>query len=125
MIIIGEKINGAIPAVKAAIAARDAEVIRQRAIAQTQAGAHYLDCAPSTAPEVEYDAMVWLIEQIQAISELPVCIDSPNAKLLARILEEGHVHKPGMVNSVNEGGQMRNHFSPDCGHRLECAGPDL
>ena len=92
MIIIGEKINGAIPAVKAAIAARDAEVIRQRAIAQTQAGAHYLDCAPSTAPEVEYDAMVWLIEQIQAISELPVCIDSPNAKLLARILEEGHVH---------------------------------
>ena len=34
MIIIGEKINGAIPAVKAAIAARDAEVIRQRAIAR-------------------------------------------------------------------------------------------
>lgn len=104
MIIIGEKINGAIPAVKAAIAARDAEVIRQRAVMQTQAGAHYLDCAPSTAPELEYDAMVWLIGQIQAVSQLPVCIDSPNAKLLARILEEGHVRKPGMVNSVNEEG---------------------
>ena len=102
MIIIGEKINGAIPAVKQAIAARDSELIRARATAQTQAGAHFIDCAPSTAPELEYDAMVWLIDQIQAVTELPVCIDSPNAKLLARILEEGHVLKPGMVNSVNE-----------------------
>lgn len=104
MIIIGEKINGAIPSVKAAIAARDAELIRSRAIAQTQAGAHYLDCAPSTAPELEYEAMVWLIDQIQAVSDTLLCIDSPNAKLLARILEEGHVKKVGMVNSVNEEG---------------------
>ena len=104
MIIIGEKINGAIPSVKAAIAARDAELIRQRAVAQDQAGAHYLDCAPSTATELEYDAMVWLIGEIQAVSQKPLCIDSPNAKLLARILEEGHVAKPGMVNSVNEEG---------------------
>lgn len=104
MIIIGEKINGAIPSVKAAIAARDADLIRQRAIAQDLAGAHYLDCAPSTATELEYDAMVWLIGEIQAVSQKPLCIDSPNAKLLARIIEEGHVLKPGMVNSVNEEG---------------------
>lgn len=104
MIIIGEKINGAIPSVKAAIALRDAELIRSRAIAQTQAGAHYLDCAPSTATELEYDAMVWLIDQIQQVSDTPLCIDSPNAKLLARILEEDHVKKTGMVNSVNEEG---------------------
>ena len=64
MIIIGEKINGAIPSVKAAIAARDADLIRQRAIAQDLAGAHYIDCAPSTATELEYDAMVWLIGEI-------------------------------------------------------------
>lgn len=104
MIVIGEKINGAIPAVKEAIANRDAALIRQRAIAQTEAGADFIDCAPSTAPELEYDAMVWLIEQIQAVTDKPVCIDSPNARLLARILEEGHVKKPGMVNSVNEEG---------------------
>ena len=104
MIIIGEKINGAIPSVKEAIAQRNAELIRTRAVAQTQAGAHYLDCAPSTAPELEYDAMVWLIDQIQQVSDTPLCIDSPNAKLLARILEEGHVKKTGMVNSVNEEG---------------------
>lgn len=86
MIIIGEKINGAIPAVKDAIARRDAELIRQRASAQAEAGADFIDCAPSTAPELEYDAMVWLIEQIQAVTDKPICIDSPNARLLARIL---------------------------------------
>ena len=37
MIIIGEKLNGAIPAVKTAIADRDAELIRSRTAAQDQA----------------------------------------------------------------------------------------
>ena len=104
MIIIGEKINGAIPSVKQAIADRNADLIRERTIAQDQAGAHFLDCAPSTAPELEYDAMVWLIDTMQSVTDKPLCIDSPNAQLLRRILEEGHVHKAGMVNSVNEEG---------------------
>ena len=104
MIIIGEKINGAIPSVKQAIAQRDEELIRQRALAQAEAGAHFLDCAPSTATELEYDAMCWLIDTIQAVTPVPLCIDSPNARLLARILEEGRLARPGMVNSVNEEG---------------------
>lgn len=104
MIIIGEKINGAIPAVKEAIASRNADLIRQRAAAQDQAGADYIDCAPSTAPELEYDAMIWLMDLIQETTEKPLCIDSPNAKLLARVLEEGRARRPGMVNSVNEEG---------------------
>lgn len=104
MIIIGEKLNGAIPSVRAAIDERAADLIRSRAAAQDMAGAHYIDCAPSTSPEEEYEAMVWMIDQIQAVTEKPICIDSPNAKLLARILEEGRVIRPGMVNSVNEEG---------------------
>lgn len=104
MIIIGEKINGAIPSVKKAIAERDAELIKKRAIAQTEAGATFLDCAPSTDADKEYDAMVWLIDLIQGVSETPICIDSPNELLLKRIFEEGHVKRPGMINSVNEEG---------------------
>ena len=102
MIIIGEKLNGAIPSVKQAISDRDAALIQQRAIMQTEAGASFLDCAPSTVPEEEYDAMVWMIDQIQQVSQVPICIDSPNAKLLARIIQENRLNKPGMVNSVNE-----------------------
>ena len=102
MIIIGEKINGAIPSVAAAIEARDGEFIRNRASAQAAAGADFIDCAPGTATELEHDAMVWLLDQIQSVTDRPVCIDSPDAALLARILEEGRVQRPGMVNSVNE-----------------------
>ena len=104
MIIIGEKINGAIPAVKEAIEIRNPDEIKRRAIIQAEAGAHFIDCAPSTAPELEYDAMIWLIQQIKEVTELPICIDSPNAKLLARIIEEDVLGKAGMVNSVNEEG---------------------
>ena len=104
MIIIGEKINGAIPSVKQAIADRNEELIVQRTIAQANAGAHFLDCAPSTATDIEYETMVWLINLMQGAVDVPLCIDSPNAALLAQILEEGHVNKPGMVNSVNEEG---------------------
>ena len=104
MIIIGEKINGAIPSVKQAIAEKNEALIVERTLAQAAAGANFLDCAPSTATEVEYDTMVWLIGLMQGCTDVPLCIDSPNAALLARILEEGHVKRPGMVNSVNEEG---------------------
>lgn len=104
MIIIGEKINGAIPSIKEAIANHDVELIKTRAVAQAEAGAHFIDCAPSTETSIEYETMLWLIDAIQSVTDVPICIDSPNANLLARVLEEGHVKKPGMVNSVNEEG---------------------
>ena len=123
MIIIGEKINGAIPAVKEAIAARDAEAIKARALAQAAAGADFLDCAPSTATELEYDAMCWLIDVMQEAVETRLCIDSPDAQLLARILNEGRVKRPGMVNSVNEEGtKCETIFPLIAGTQWEVAG---
>lgn len=104
MIIIGEKINGAIPAVAEAIAARNDEVIRERVRKQVAAGADFIDCAASTETVLEYDAMCWLIDIIQQETDKPICIDSPDAKLLARIISEGKVKGAGMVNSVNEEG---------------------
>lgn len=104
MIIIGEKINGAIPSIKQAIAEKNEALIIERTVAQANAGADFLDCAPSTATEIEYETMIWLIGLMQSATDVRLCIDSPNAALLARILEEGHVLKPGMVNSVNEEG---------------------
>ena len=104
MIIIGEKINGAIPSIKKAIAEKNETLIKKRAIAQANAGANFIDCAPSTSTDIEYETMVWLIGLIQEVTDTPICIDSPNAQLLARILNEGHVNRPGLVNSVNEEG---------------------
>ena len=61
MIIIGEKINGAIPSIKQAISERNEALIVERTLAQAKAGANFLDCAPSTATEIEYETMLWLI----------------------------------------------------------------
>ncbi len=61
MIIIGEKINGSIPAVAEAIANRDAEFIKNRARMQDEAGATYIDCCASVPEEVEVETLKWMI----------------------------------------------------------------
>ena len=43
MIIIGEKLNGSIPSVAKAISEKDADLIRERARMQAEAGATFLD----------------------------------------------------------------------------------
>lgn len=58
MIIIGEKINGAIPKTSAAIKSRDAEYICELAIRQAEAGANYLDVCDGTEPALERDALI-------------------------------------------------------------------
>ena len=47
MIVIGEKINGSIPAVAEAIAKRDSDFIKERAKIQAAAHADYIDCCAS------------------------------------------------------------------------------
>lgn len=66
MIIIGEKINGAIPSVCAAIERRDENFILELADRQEEAGADYLDVCSGRAPELEKEDMVWLISLIQS-----------------------------------------------------------
>ena len=56
MLVIGEKINGAIPSVGEAIAKRDEAFIRNLARRQTDAGADYLDVCAGTNPDDELDA---------------------------------------------------------------------
>jgi len=108
MIIIGEKINGAIPAVGEAIAGRDESEIRRRVKIQAEAGADYIDCAASCETELEYDAMRWLIDIIESETELPISIDSPNAALLARLIGDKALSRAGIVNSVSmEGEKLR------------------
>ncbi|MFZ7119949.1 MAG: methyltetrahydrofolate cobalamin methyltransferase [Eubacteriaceae bacterium] len=99
MIIIGEKINGAIPAVKKAIAEKDVEFIRNRAIKQAEAGSDYIDVCASTAPDVEVETLKWLIDIVQDAVDTPICIDSPNPEFLKEVLP--FINKPGLINSVN------------------------
>lgn len=102
MIIIGEKINGTIPVVKKAIEERDEEFIRNRAIAQAEAGADYIDVCASTAPELEVETLKWLMDIVQDAVDKPLCIDSPNARTIEAVFE--YAKQPGLINSVSEEG---------------------
>jgi len=99
MIIIGEKINGTIPVVKKAIEERDAEFIRNRAIDQAEAGAHYLDVCAGTAPEEEVETLLWLMDIVQDAVDIPLCIDSPNPRSIEAVFK--YAKKPGIINSVS------------------------
>ncbi|EGW40656.1 methyltetrahydrofolate cobalamin methyltransferase [Desulfosporosinus sp. OT] len=102
MIIIGEKINGTIPSVKKAIEEKDEEFIRRLAIRQAEAGADYLDVCASTAPDVEVDTLLWLMDIIQDAVDTPLCIDSPNPLVIEKVFSRAK--RPGLINSVSEEG---------------------
>ncbi len=105
MIIIGEKINGSIPSVAKAIAEKDADFIKNLAIAQTQAGATYIDVCASVEDSIELEVMKWLIDLVQQVSDLPIAVDSPNAKTCVEAM--AYCNKPGLINSVSgEGDKM-------------------
>ncbi|WP_027363913.1 methyltetrahydrofolate cobalamin methyltransferase [Desulfotruncus alcoholivorax] len=102
MIIIGEKINGTIPSVKKAIAEKDEEFIRNLAVKQVEAGADYIDVCAGTAPEVEADTLKWLMDIVQGAVDKPLCIDSPNPRIIEQVFK--YAQKPGIINSVSEEG---------------------
>ena len=99
MIIIGEKINGAIPSAAQAINERNESFIRDLAIRQTDSGADYLDVCAGTAPELEKDTLLWLLDIVQDAVDTPICIDSPDPEILRDMLP--HIKKPGIINSVS------------------------
>lgn len=102
MIIIGEKINGTIPSVKEAIERKDADYIASLAVKQTEAGATYIDVCASTAPEFEIETMKWLMDIVQNATDTPLCLDSPNPRVIETVFK--YANKPGLINSISEEG---------------------
>jgi len=109
MIIIGEKINGSIPAVAEAIANRDAEFIKQRAKIQADSGATFIDCCASVPEAEEVETLHWMIDCIQEVTDLPISVDSPSAAVLAEAYK--FCKRPGLFNSVSgEGNKIDTIF---------------
>ena len=109
MIIIGEKINGFVPRTGKAIQEKDGEYIKEIAIAQSEAGADFLDCCPAT-DEGALETMKWLVDLIQEVSDTPIALDSPGADILVEAMS--YVNKPGMINSVSVAGDKIEKIFP-------------
>jgi len=99
MKIIGEKINGTRKRVAQAIAERDGRYIQTLAQKQSEAGADWLDVNAGTHPSREPEDLLWLIEQVQAVTETPLSLDSPNPKALQVALQA--VNKTPLINSIS------------------------
>ncbi|HWI54715.1 MAG TPA: methyltetrahydrofolate cobalamin methyltransferase [Desulfobacteria bacterium] len=103
MIIIGEKLNGSIPSMAKAIREKDEVYIRDIAKRQAEAGADYLDVCASVEVEYEVETLQWLIDLVQEVTDIPICVDSPSPNSCIAALN--FCKKPGLVNSVSLEGE--------------------
>jgi cobalamin-dependent methionine synthase I len=116
MIIIGEKINGSIPSMGKAIAAKDEEYIRNMAKKQAEAGCDFIDVCASVPPEVEYDTLKWMLDLVQDAVDTPLSVDSPNpdARTDASLCQKA---RPDQFRF--DGRQKgRYRISRDCQHKM-------
>ncbi len=109
MIIIGEKLNGAIKSVAKAIQERDAGFVRDLADRQLENRADYIDIC-SGLPDGDADVLQWMIEIIQADHpEVRFSLDSPNPDTILRCMD--YCKNPGIINSVSlENGKIDKLF---------------
>jgi 5-methyltetrahydrofolate--homocysteine methyltransferase len=97
--IIGERINGSRSRVGTAVLERDSGFIQRLAERQLEAGSDWLDVAAGTPAAREPDDLVWLVRTVQEVSDVPLCLDSPNPVALAAALKE--VRQTPLINSIS------------------------
>ena len=119
MIIIGEKLNGSIPSVAKAIAEKDADLLRERARMQAEAGATFLDVCASVEEAVEVETLKWMIDLVQEVTDTPICVDSPSARSCVAAIP--FCKRPGLINSVSlEGDKIDTIFPVIADTDWEC-----
>ncbi len=99
MIIIGEKINTSIPSIRPAVESQDTAQIQDIAQKQAEAGAHYIDVNCGTFADKEPELLSWLVRTVREVTNLPLCLDSPNPKALRAALQAYTGPKP-LINSI-------------------------
>ena len=98
MLIIGERINASRKPIAEAVASRNAAFIQNEARAQAMAGADYLDVNAGTFVGEEAKHLQWIIETVQEVVDVPLCIDSPDPSVIKTMVPL--VKKTPMINSI-------------------------
>ena len=99
MILVGEKINTSSKSIATAVESKDRRFIQSVALAQAEAGADYIDVNAGTFLDKEIEYLPWLVETVQSAVDRPLCLDSPNPKVLEKALEV-HRGRP-IINSIS------------------------
>ena len=101
MIIIGEKINSTLKAIRPAMENYDAAAIQELAKKQYEAGATFIDLNAGMFIDDEPERLEWLVKTVQDAVDAPLAIDSPNPVALARGLKANKNGKP-LINSITD-----------------------
>ena len=119
MIIIGEKLNGSIPVVGEAIKNKDDEFIKHRAKIQADANATYIDVCASVPEDMETETLKWMIDLVQEVTDVPICIDSPSPRSCVGAIP--FCKREGIINSVSlEGDKIDVIFPVIANTKWEC-----
>lgn len=110
MLIIGELINSSRKKVREAMAARDADYIKDLAKKQSEAGAGYIDVNAGAFADKELEVLEWAIEQIRAVTDTPLCIDSPRTSAIE--LGVKLAGQTVMVNSITAEEEKYSELAP-------------
>ena len=98
MLVVAERINSSRKSIYQAIEEKNEAFIQQEAIDQTKAGAHYIDVNAGLFLSREADSLAWLIDTVQAVTTLPLCIDSANPQVIRQVLPL--VEATPLINSI-------------------------
>ncbi len=99
MLIIGERINSTRKRIGEAVQKGDADFIRVEAKKQLDAGAHMLD-VNGGIPGREAELLSWLVQVVQEVQEIPLCLDSADPEALRQALPL--CRQKAMVNSITD-----------------------
>ncbi len=97
--VIGERINTSRKKVQAAVADRDAVYIETDVKMQMTAGADFIDVNAGARIGHEEEDMEWLLDTILPVTNVPLCLDSPDPGILAMAYSK--VDKTPMINSIS------------------------
>jgi 5-methyltetrahydrofolate corrinoid/iron sulfur protein methyltransferase len=99
MLVIGELINGMYKNVRKAIKDKDKKTIQDLAKRQSEAGASFLDVNTGPVEGDPKEVIAWLVETIQEVVDVPLCLDSTKAEVIETGLKM--VRKKAIINSTN------------------------
>jgi 5-methyltetrahydrofolate--homocysteine methyltransferase len=98
-VIVGERINTSRKPILEAVEKRNISYIQKDVKNHVAAGANYIGVNAGARIGHEMEDMDWLLEVIQEVVTVPLCLDSPDPKVIEKALDL--VKEPPMINSIS------------------------
>jgi len=109
VLIIGERINATRKRVGQATQEKDAQLIKEEAQKQVEAGADYLD-VNGGIPGRETEFLPWLVNVVQEAVDVPLCLDSADPEALKLALPL--CKRQAMINSITDEPERKQALIP-------------